>query len=265
MSRNVMLGLLVGSVLAGCGPEAAVDEQPELGVVQSAVVDCAALRTDRSSFPTRTRQAVQNEALKYVNFYFTPTAMNLSTGQTCIAYQYTSPRYVAGSTYAGFPYKHAGYDSINVWNSCFTKAHPCFPTTKRYQAGDYGGNNLGRGTGVLGVDCAGFISKAFWATDNDYVAPSNLHNSLTAKTNSLSSAKMSDILERNGSNYHVMLVRSTNVTAGTVTVLEAGKAGCCLASGSTNNGDRTQMTTYNFSQLVSNGFKLYVANSISDK
>jgi len=268
------IGLLCVATISlslACGPDlpgmdetdGTGDEAPAVDEIDSTsqgLVDCAAARVDRGGtyFPAITRSQVIANANSYRTFAWTPASGNLAnpTGRRSCGYtMLTSGAFSSGVTVYGFPYKKAGYDSKAVFTTCKTRAHPS--GIGLYLTGTVTLTSVARSCGVLGLDCAGFVGKAFGVGDNEYTTPSFINGACPAyAVQSITYAKPGDILKRYSStatNNHFMIVESK--TTSTITYIEEGSV-------FSTQKDRVRRTTTSWTDLVNAGFKLCKPNGI---
>jgi len=258
-----------------CGPDLPIpgtdetawtgDEAPaadEIDSTSQALIDCSAPRVDRGGtyFPAITRSMVISNANSYRTFAWTPASGNLAAPGTagrrsCGYTMYTSGAFSPGVTAYGFPYKKAGYDSKAVFTTCKTRAHPS--GTGLYLTGTITLTSVARSCGVLGLDCAGFVGKAFGVGDNEYTTPSFINGACpNYPVQSITYAKPGDILKRYSStatNNHFMIVESKTSTS--ITYIEEGSV-------FSSQKDRVRRTTTSWTDLVNAGFKLCKPNGI---
>lgn len=239
-------------------PEAQVEAPAAQGEAPTSV-DCNLhSATTTPSFPARTRRQVLTTGNEYVQFRHQLKSTNVDdppgrTVPVCNNLKLaTSTEFDAGEVHA-FPYKQGGLDSIHVYDQCIDR-----PASG---GGGYlhgttnfvvGGAGYARACGVLGVDCTGFIAKAFDVGDDVYMNPSNVNGACRPKVTSIQAARPGDLIWRYSTNprSHAMMIAGVNPSQGTVKVYEAGSAGCCFGDNSPRRSDIVKETLYNFGELT---------------
>jgi hypothetical protein len=171
---------------------------------------------------------------------------------------YTSSAFHAGAAVTGFPYKKAGYDDLYVFGQCLGASYG----SSLYLGGTVSQTSLGRACGVLGLDCAGFIGKAFALGHEDYTTPSMIHNNCPAvgAGTDYPKAKPADVLKCYGNPCkatHFMLVANNEPASSRLTVHEAGSVFSSVA-------DRVRTTTIPYASLAAESFLLCTPKGITD-
>jgi len=156
--------------------------------------------TVTTSSPTKTlgaytsRSAIASRAWDYVNNsrYYTSTNISGTCGGR------DAPRYLLSpGTYTGVAYDWGGWDTVSAYN---------YYLDRGYQAGDIAETNVGAESCSRGVDCSGFVTRAWGRSDQKYYTASlpNISYALPGPW----SLETGDIMNQPSS--HVRLVSSVD-------------------------------------------------------
>lgn len=276
--RSFQSVLVVSTLFGACGPALDLDsaglplaeeeervEAPAPGTLaQGLTTDiCSDIRTDLTgtSFPAISRAALVANGKTYVDFRWTPQPQNIAnpTGSSRCGYVVRTSNFTPGVPQP-FPYKKAGYDTIFAFQTCIGHAYG----GGLYLGGTIDQVSLGRGCGVLGLDCAGFIGKAFAVPTNAYANPSFIHNACPQKNSGTNiwDVKPGDLMKRygvTGKQTHFQLIAAAPDTVNRrITVYEAG------TGDPSQRGDIVKAATYSWDFLINEGFRLCRPNGLTE-
>ena len=188
---------------------------------------------------TITRTQILKNALPYTTYEFTATTNNIWSGTNCSALSITvtTPSWVATGTNFSVPYCWGGFSTL----SSFTTG---IGANKSAGDDDCTGNGDGSESCALGVDCSGFVSRAWGRTSKE--STSTLP-SISTTYSSPTKVKPGDAFDNVGS--HVRLVYKNNGN-GTYTVIESSADGWDVAIHTYSTYDLASYTPMYYDNVV---------------
>ncbi len=190
-----------------------------------------------SLFGQITRTQIMTNADPYINYDWTATSGNIWNNINCSSVgNITTPSWVKVGSNTAMPYCWGGWSSL----TSFAKG-----VSNGESAGDNDCSTSGDidGTCAVGVDCSGFVTKAWGITSQKY-STTTLPNISTKIT--LSQVQKGDIVDNVGS--HVRLVDSINAN-GSVTVLESSGKDWKVSPGTYTPAQLTSYTPFKYNNV----------------
>lgn len=198
----------------------------------------SAVRTNSASPKSlMTRQSCIDRAYTYYNYSWTITNSNLASAPS----DWAKPHFINGpGTYWRMPYCWGGFHSTSQFTSAMANGGLPGQATSSYLSGTYG------------LDCSGFVSRA-WARLSK-LSTSGLASTGTSTSISWSDVGMADALIRLSAPAHARLLMYVNASGNYV----------CYECTTSNQWDKVVTTTYTAQAMTNNSYSPYRFNYLSD-